>query len=40
MLNFDIMKNPLNWAIITVMILVAAIAFHLGAGLLSQQKGS
>jgi hypothetical protein len=28
MLNFELMKNPMNWVILTLMILIAAIAFN------------
>ncbi len=40
MLNFNIMRNPLNWAIVTAMVLIAAIAAHLAAGLISSTKES
>lgn len=29
MLNWELMKNPLNWLIVTLMVTIAAIAGHL-----------
>jgi hypothetical protein len=35
--NFALLKHPLNWIIVTLMVLIAAIAFHF---FLTYQTGS
>ncbi len=37
-LNWGLMKNPFNWIIILLMVLIAAFAFGLGADYLKGQK--
>jgi len=29
MLNFELMRNPVNWVIVTLMVLIAALAFNI-----------
>lgn len=39
LLNLGIMKNPLNWAIVTLMVLIALIGAHYARDFM-QQKGN
>lgn len=35
-INFGILKNPLNWAIVLLMVLIAAIGAHVVTGFFSK----
>jgi hypothetical protein len=39
-INWDLARNPFNWAIVFLMIVIAAIAFHVVADYFCQQAAS
>jgi len=38
MLNWPLIKNPINWAVIILMVMIAMFAFHFASKLVSGAK--